>query len=206
MNGDQFNVNPQARNNMTVLYAMGDKFMAVGELNQTVFGSSVETYVETIYIFYQGVWKERIRRTDCRLTAPETLRSNSLNVTEPPRTASLQFRFQETQEGLSMNFTCNERGIDTWFNKMSASPDAQLEGPLEWELQQPGYGGNCLICNLQFYQGEHGEIPRLDPHEMETVDLDGRSLTFDNNGDGSAAPGAFSTAIVIATALILALF
>lgn len=180
-NGDQFNVNPQARNNYTILYQMDDRLVVVGELNQTLFDNNWETYVETVYVWFDNKWESRIRRTDCRVTTPTLLARTSADA---PRTSKLEFIFRATEEYLTLNFTCNDKGMDVFVEKQS---NQGLPDPLAWELDQPGYDGNCLICNSVFYQGEFGDIPRLDPWETsaDVVPLDGRTLRF---GDEDTAP------------------
>jgi len=179
--------------------------VVVAELNQTLFDNNWETYVETVYVWFNNQWESRIRRTDCKPTTP-TILARASDV--PTRTSKLEFIFRATEEYLTLNFTCNDKGMDIWVEKESVQgqPD-----PLAWELAQPDYDGNCLTCNAVFYQNEFGDIPRLDPWEMsaDVVPLDGRTLRFEDKAPSTrraaevTVPTVSSTSAVTISAVLV---
>lgn len=180
-NGDEFSANPQETNNLTTLYTMGeDRFLVVGELNQTLNENNTwVTYVETAYVKFNDQWVARVSSRDCKPLAP-VLRSGMLGDSEDNAIrAYQQYSWNRGEEAITLRFTCPGEGLDIFFNKMDLNPDAIAMGALEWEKAQPGYGGNCLKCG---YVPFDGEVPRTDSNIEQTMKEgdEAETLRFDS--------------------------
>lgn len=201
-NGQQFSESNINQNNLTVLYTMGDeKLVVVGELNQTLVGGNMVTYIATSYIKFNGAWSVFVSSSDCRPLAPETrlAGSDSSDAIE----AVQYFRWSTSEEALSITFTCHpdkSLGMDVFLNKKDYSAEAIAQTPLVWEMAQPGYGGDCLMCSYVPYEGS---VPRTDSDAaiQQQMVRGGAPWEFNGDPDGTPSPAA----AVIPTALLAVL-
>jgi hypothetical protein len=215
-NGNQFSSHPGELTNFTIIYQMDDRLMLVGELNQTRNSANgmIETYVENAYLWMNGQWNARFRRKDCRLDVPQ-LRTASTADQVDPKFELVEGVFAATQEYVIINGTCHENGLDLYVNKLSANEEA-LENPLQWELDQPDYGGMCLTCNSVFYDNEHGPIPvasesvrnvaiqgRSPPSEQDDLN---RSLNDDSTPPSNGSANAISTVFIAVVSMLFLFF
>jgi len=158
--GRQFSLFQYEDTNLTVFYEMDDRFKVIGELNETLVptddGFKWVTYTENVYVWFNGMWTHRISARDCRL---EQLRPASTARSDGPIIrASSEYEFPDTGEYIMVDFACpqDEAGrLDTKINKLN--PATSSDGALQWELEQPGYDGNCLVCGGAPFDGE---VPR----------------------------------------------
>lgn len=176
--------------------------MVVGELSQRLSSDNKwETFVDTAYIYFNGQWTARIESADCRPVTPTV----ELRADQPDRTASQEFVWGSTEEALTVTFTCKSYGLDTFFNKLDASAEAVSMGPLQWELSQPGYGGDCLKCNYIPYKDSVGPVPRFDT-QVAKAQFDGVAVrTTEVMGNGKKNPTGGATSQTLSAVMIVAL-
>jgi hypothetical protein len=213
-NGEQFSAVPGKTNNLTNIYTMGDKLAIVGELSMYLDENNKWTsYVEKAYIKQKDEktdtwsWALRVRAEDCKPVVPKVLRSDAAEPTpDKPFVFSYEAKFPQTQEYVTVTFTCPGVGMNVTINKLDASAEAQTLTPLEWEKQQDGYDGDCLACTYIFYTGE--PVPRYDADvsnanfvpdekfpETRSEDVDNVSP---HSGASNTEPASVTAALVIA--------
>lgn len=182
---------------------MDDRFKVIGELNKTLVptddGYQWVTYTEWVYVWFEGEWLHRISARDCDLqNLRPTATARSGNVITR---ASSRYEFIATGEYIIVDFACplDEAGrLDTKINKLNQATSS--EEALEWESQQPGYDGNCLVCGGAPFDGE---VPRVGSTlQVAHEGIEDGSFVATTRSDGLDAT---NSALSRSTALFVAL-
>lgn len=193
---------------------MGDKLEVVGELSIYLDENNKWTsYVEKAYIkaknekTQDASWMLRVRAEDCQPVAPKALRSGTDGPSnDMPYSFQYEAKFEDTQESITITFTCPGKGMNITIDKLDASAEAQSIGPYEWEQQQEGYDGSCLACTYVHYEGE--PVPRYDTVRNAEFVQDGKETEprSDDAVPADESSGVSSAATVLLAVGLVAIF
>jgi hypothetical protein len=198
MEGLNFNANPMEDNNLTTIYTMGEeKLVIIGELNQTVSDEGqIQTFIENIFVKFNTSTWTRVTSRGPKACHPISPQMRSIASAEDKSLwAEQYYSWNYEQEALLVTITCKDYGLDVHLEKLDQETDGL--SPLEWEREQPGYGGMCLTCNYEAYEGEVPHPSMIHVQSMGTEVDNALRFTDKEDFENSVATNFVSTVFVI---------